>query len=352
MKKRGMIEVNFNWIFILIAGAVIFVFFINIVNKQRQFSEIKTSGSIVTNLESILTGAQVSTGTVNIIDLPKVDIGFECDRYFIGPVPKQTRGNVIFAPNLLKGKQMITWTLDWNLPYRVTNILYITDPELRYIIVYDSNTEALAKKLDDELPKEMNKELVDKTKLGNLGDKNNYQVRFIFLAGVTLDATAANGLTNLAKMRDEDVTAINLTEPGTSNILSNTGTIKFLQKQGNIWVEKGTTYYLKKETFFGAIFAADLETYNCVMKKAFKKLNLVTKVYTQRSTELRTYYGFTNTCFSPHDTARLVNMEQYSQTQSDDFPNDLAAINAIQTTYTSIKDQNQRAQLFSCALIY
>jgi hypothetical protein len=40
-----MIEVHFNWIFILIAGAVIFVFFINIVNKQREFSDIRTSGT-------------------------------------------------------------------------------------------------------------------------------------------------------------------------------------------------------------------------------------------------------------------------------------------------------------------
>src|SRR3989338_6328662 len=215
MKKRGMIEVNFNWIFILIAGAVIFVFFINIVNKQRQFSDIKTSSAIVTSLESILTGAQISTSTVNIIDLPKVDIGFECDRYFIGPVPKQTKGNVIFAPNLLKGKKMITWALDWNLPYRVTNFLYVTDPELRYIIVYDSDTnlenKAVAQKLYDELPKEMNKDPpIRKDNLGNLGDKNNYQVKFIFLTSIALGNTDTNGLKNFAKMRDEDVNAIYL----------------------------------------------------------------------------------------------------------------------------------------------
>ena len=148
MKKRGVIELQFNWIFILIAGAIIFVFFISIVNKQREFSEIKSSGTIITNLESILTGAQISTNTVNIVDMPKVDIGFECNRFFIGPVPKQTKGNVIFSPNLLKGSQIITWALDWNIPYRVTNFLYITDPELRYIIV--NNSQNLGQKLYNE----------------------------------------------------------------------------------------------------------------------------------------------------------------------------------------------------------
>ena len=150
LKKKAMIEVHFNWIFILIAGAVIFVFFINIVNKQREFSDIRTSGTIATNLESILTGAQISTDTVNIIDLPKVNIGFECERYFIGPTPKQTKSNVIFAPNLLKGTQMISWALDWNMPYRITNFLYLTDPELRYIIV--NKADRPGQLLFDELP--------------------------------------------------------------------------------------------------------------------------------------------------------------------------------------------------------
>ena len=348
MKKRGLIELHFNWIFILIAGAIIFVFFINIVNKQKDLSEIKTSATIVTSLESILTGAQVSTDTINIVDLPRVDIGFECNRYFIGAVPKQIKGNVIFAPSLLKGKKLITWALDWNMPYRVTNFLYLTDPQLRYLIVHDGNTLAMAAKIYDELPQEMNKELI-----GNLNDfnnKNNYKVKFIFLT--TPSNTA---LTKLSNMANEDVTAIRLTDIGTSNIIPNTGTIEFFQKKENVWESKKTTYYLKKESLFGAIFADDVDVYDCVMKKAFKKLNLVSKIYSERSKELSINYGVGDKCYSPHSSASipLSSMEITSAEELDNFPNNgLPRMNAMKEYNTNIKNENQRAQLFSCALIY
>jgi len=348
MKKRGLIELHFNWIFILIAGAIIFVFFINIVNKQKDLSEIKTSVTIVTSLESILTGAQVSTDTINIVDLPKVDIGFECNRYFIGAVPKQIKGNVIFAPSLLKGKKLITWALDWNMPYRVTNFLYLTDPQLRYVIVHDSATQPIAAKIYEELPQEMNKELIEN--LNDFNNKNNYKVKFIFLT------TPGNTvLTKLSNMANEDVTAINLTDIGTSNIIPNTGTVGFFQKKENIWESKGTTYYLKKESLFGAIFADDIDVYNCVMKKAFKKLNLVSKIYSERSEKLSINYGVGDKCYSPHSSANtpLSSMEITSAEELDNFPNNgLPKMNAMKEYNTNIKNENQRAQLFSCALIY
>lgn len=352
MKKRGVIELQFNWIFVLIAGAIIFIFFMNIVNKQREFSNIKTAGTIITSLDSILTGAQISTDTVNIIDMPKADIGFECNRYFIGPVPKQIQRNIIFSPNLLKGNKIITWTLDWNLPYRVTNFLYLTNPKVRYIIV--NNSDNLGPKLYNELPKEINKELIDKSELTDLIDKNNYKVKFIFLNNVD-----DNALLKFKRMPDEEVTAINLIDIENLNVIPLTGTIEFLQKNEDEWQSVGTTYYLKIESLFGAIFAADLDTYNCVMKKAFKKLNLVTKIYLKRSEDLRDYYGIENIgCANAHSKAisNLENMEVASKSRIKDFPEELNHMEAMQNYAKNIggnqESANYRAQLLSCALIY
>lgn len=351
MQKKGVIELHFNWIFVLIAGAVIFFFFINVVNRQKDFSEIKISSTIINNLESILAGAQVSTNTVNIIEVPKVKIGVECDKFFIGNVPKQTKGNIIFSPNLLKGKEIITWTLEWSLPYRVTNFLYITDPEVRYIIV--NNSENLGRKIYDELPKEVNKELV--TSPSEAKDKNNYKVKFIFINNLNDDF-----LVNLEGMPDQDVRAINLKNIGSSDIIENTGAIEFWKKDGSQWTqETGETFYLKKESLFGAIFAEDLETYNCLMRKAFKKLNLITKVYLERCDRLSNYYGFEDPCNVPHTSVKteLSNMEIRSGEELNDFPadfpaNGLGRMDEMMGYSNMIKDKNQRAQLFSCALIY
>ena len=345
-----MIEVHFNWIFILIVGAIIFIFFVNIVNKQREFSEIKSSGTIITSLESILTGAQISTNTINIMDMPKVDIGFECNRYFIGPIPKPTKSNVIFSPGLLKGKKLITWALDWNVPYRVTNFLYITDPQLRYVIVYDEDTETVANSVYDELPEEINKEIpMHKDDLTALKDKNNYKVKFIFLID-----EAPNFPAELDYMEDKDVTAINL-GASSSNIISSTGTIEFFQKKGSNWESKGTTCYLKEESLFGAIFAEDIDMYNCVMKKAFKKLNLVTEIYLDRSDELERYYfSIDKSCYQPYSSAKtqLNYMKIASENRIDDFPQGIGHMDTMNDYALNLKEENQRAQLFSCALIY
>ncbi len=362
-KKRGMIELNFHWIFILIAGAIIFIFFINIVNKQREFSEVRASGTIITNLEAILIGAQISTDTVNIIDMPKADIGFECNRFFIGSIPRQTKGNVIFSPDLLKGKELITWALDWNMPYRVTNFLYLTDPQLRYIIVDKPNIPG--EKVFDELPKEINKEIINDT--ASIINKNNYKVKFIFFDdfdGIFDDFNNKyNKLTkSLKKMSDEDVTGIIIkAEFTTDNIIPNTGYMEFIQKEGSEWKTIGTTTsYIKKEALYGAIFAADVKMYNCVMRKAFKKLNLVTKIYLDRSDKLEEdYFNNGNSCYESHSNAKteLDKMEATSAVESENFPlfpglEGLKRMNDIAIYSTNIKNENQNAQLYSCALIY
>ena len=349
MKKRGAIEVQFNWIFVLIAGAVILFFFIKVVNQQREFSDVKTSGTIITNLESILTGAQVSTGTVNVVEVPAADISFMCDKYSIGSVLRQTKGNVIFSPNLLKGKKIIMWAKDWNVPYRVTNFLYLTDPEVRYILV--GNSGGVIDKVYDELPDEMNKEKISGTAVNN---KNNYKVKFIFF-GTASDSV----LNNFGNTPDEDVTAISL-DMESGNIIPSTGTVVFLQKNGNSWVEKGTTYYLKEEGLFGAIFAEDFEMYNCVMKKAFKKLNFVSQIYLDRSIKLRSYYGSGN-CFDAYGKA-ITNIRDMRDKSAEDVVKDfpigftLNEIGVMQDYAGNIGgtpgSANNRAALYSCVLVY
>ena len=45
MNKKGIIEIQFNWIFVLVVGAIILVFFFGFVQKQKSFAEEKNAGS-------------------------------------------------------------------------------------------------------------------------------------------------------------------------------------------------------------------------------------------------------------------------------------------------------------------
>ncbi|HZX44211.1 MAG TPA: hypothetical protein VFF28_00860 [Candidatus Nanoarchaeia archaeon] len=354
MQKKGVTDVHFNWIFILIAGAVIFMFFITIVNKQRAFSEVKVAQSLVVSLDAILTGAEVSTRTVNIIkDLPKADIGFECNNYFVGGIPRDTGGSVIFAPSVLKGRRIIAWAVDWKMPFKVANFLYLTHPEVRYIIVNDTSSSAnLAQKLFDELPKELNKEIVAKDKIGDIIDKNNYKVKFIFFN----DNIQPPGVPKLKDMPFKDVTAISLPASG---IIASSGELSFWEKNkvgAFEWIDKGDSFYIEKESLYGAIFAENKDTYDCVMRKAFDKLSYVSRVYRSRSSELGTFYRAyppKQYCANYHVTTEFDNTLVPLSTQlAQSFPTTMPEITSLKEAADNIEQQNQKASLKTCALVY
>ena len=67
--KRAAIEVQFNWIFILIIGGIILMFFFGIVKSQKTVSEKKISGTVRRDMRAILTGSGISAGTASLIVL-------------------------------------------------------------------------------------------------------------------------------------------------------------------------------------------------------------------------------------------------------------------------------------------
>ncbi len=141
-KKRGVIEVQFNWIFILIIGAVILLFFFGIVRTQKTVSEKKISITVKRDIRAILTGAGVSTGTTSLVEVPKTQIDFDCEGYSIQKTsPIKTL--VSFSPDSIYDIKLMLWALDWNIGYRITNFLYITSPNIRYILVYRDNEQKI-----------------------------------------------------------------------------------------------------------------------------------------------------------------------------------------------------------------
>src|SRR3989338_1486438 len=268
MNKKGF-EIQFNWIFVLVAGTAIILFFTVVVIKQKNVSETSTKATILKSMEAVITGASVSTDTTNIIDIPNSDIEVDCGRVSIGGVSKQYQSLVLFAPSLIKGNKLITQTLAFSTPYRATNLLYITSPQMRYIIIGDSK---LAKEINKSMPSELKKEFYQS--MPEIKNMNNYKIRFVLFENL-IDFPKA-----LEKMPDSDVTAIKI------NGDSEKGIIEFWQKESNSWLSKGTSFYIGKQSLIGTIYADTLDVYECNMRNVFSRLNLVTKIYAERTKKL------------------------------------------------------------------
>ena len=97
-QKRGAVEIQFNWIFILIIGALILTFFFAIAQKQKQLSERRLGADISSELDLLFTGQGVSSNTISVMNIPNVPIKVSCDDYTLFNVPRRLGNTIIFSP--------------------------------------------------------------------------------------------------------------------------------------------------------------------------------------------------------------------------------------------------------------
>jgi hypothetical protein len=354
--KKGVISIQFNWIFIIIAGAVILLFFFSIVQWQKKSSESKINVAVLTNLDAIFTGAQTAESSTNLITIPDTEIKFDCSNYYIGTTTKPILGRTIFTPNLIRGTKILTHSLSWNVPFKVTNLLYLTSPQIRYILVEDSTipvSKNFLSEIDKSLPPKymtiqgnreiaMNKEVWEKSALANVQDENNYKIKFIFFNTDYTDSALAN----LQDMPNKDVTAIEIKD---------SNEINFYQKQGSTFFYQGTSYYFGNEAIIGAIFAENPEMYDCSIQKAFKKLMITSKIYHNRSYDLMNYYeniprwNCRNDHFKASAELDTISGHAESISAGSDVKNE---IDRLLLDLADLQQENDNAQLHSCALVY
>ena len=129
-------QIQFNWIFITIAGALILAFFFGFALKYQGLQEEKLAIELLTTLDSSLTGFQASSyKTIDTISTPK-NIEINCSNIIIDEKKYETN-NLIFSPNKLKNK-IYVWYQPYDLPFKITNFYYIIDENQKFNLVSSS----------------------------------------------------------------------------------------------------------------------------------------------------------------------------------------------------------------------
>jgi hypothetical protein len=332
--RKAQDESQLNWIFILIVGAVILAFFTFIVVKQRAASEAKFAGKVSQQLNTILVGAKVSSGTVQDIPTPELSIRFTCNDYYIGPASQRLGGRIVFAPEFLEGDRLITWTMDWNSPFKVTSFLYLTSPFVRYSIIGKSLDDPKTRNLFESLPQKLNKRFfsIEDYNAGTISEDGDKYVRFIFVDvgdsfnfPVGFDKVEISGLT----------------------VNTNSHQLQFLVKSSSGLITSGPKYtYIEPEVLYGGVFADKYDNYECIMKRAYSRLNMVSRVYLERLNEIAPVYDATNCEGFYRNNPNLDLLVKSTVNYPPDYPGVADAKVALEET--NIK----KLQLLSCPLIY
>lgn len=286
---QGQIQVTFHWIYLMIAGALILLFFVGIIVKQQHVAEEQLAGEVVGLLDSIFTGAGVSEKTKNVIDtsgLADFRIDFSC-AHGVSTFALEGRSvaadNAIdpfFAPTYIQSPKVLTWSLPYNYPYKITDVLIVTAPTIKYYFWGGSSAVT-----------SFSAEMENFASVGILVDVGDYQriqpenykhIRIID------DGNIHEGMAVPAALRglsDEQLSAVVVAYPFVS----------YFQKEGNSWKALGTIEVLtlggeRDALLYGALVAGSPEMVQCNLQKVYTRMGFVTKLYLERAKELKDYY--------------------------------------------------------------
>lgn len=338
-KRRAAIEAQFTWLFALLAGAVIFLFFVMFIRNWGESSEQTFCADVREHLTTVFVSSQTSLRTMNNVSIPKLDIQFDCTGYNL-PCRESFGNNIIFSPERIEGHALITYALGWDMPYRSSNMLYLTQPEVRYIFLTE------VEEVYDLMPDAVNTELVSETEASSLKTQNSPSVRVVVKQGNwdpdNLNLGALNSL-------DSDV--LTVVEVKKLSAASETAEVTYFEKTGDKTFEPIEPAFtvIGEEALLGAVFSGSSELFGCTLGRALERYQYVTEVYLNRATELKSA-TLPKACTDRYATATALLTGLYGEIIT--YSNDLGSPGDIQKYVEDLSALNDQLKLFSCPTLY
>ncbi|MFP4118435.1 MAG: hypothetical protein ACLFTH_00080 [Candidatus Woesearchaeota archaeon] len=280
---KGQIQLQFNWIFVIIIGAVLLGFFFSLTGTQTDVAEKSITSSTARQLETIITSTAQKSGTFKkYTEIPQRELSFHCDssngiyHYEISNIRAgTTKHDILFSPKRFTPENIYTWTLDWTVPYKMTTFTYLTHDDHAFVF-YDDKGDNF-KMLYKPFPKNMTHVIYNEsTKQGFSIEELNYDdYTFVFFE----DQNIPDDLKN--KIRGESSLVIKI-EPEKTDIFSY-GTVSFIPGDDYASDSEGEKApYFGKASLYGAMFSGSKQLYQCTMDKAYSYMHMVTLMQLDR----------------------------------------------------------------------
>lgn len=273
MNKRGQAE-QFNWIFVIVAGAIILGFFVMFIFKfvelQEKKQDIDTVRFFSTGILRASSRLQVGSGGA-AVDSQGEDgirfgyntrLGYLCrgDEASVligesGSAYYNLEDEVVFMDRqiyfgALDGLDL--WVLPWRYPFHITNFIYLANSNRKFYLVYDNTGRERVNELD--ISNIFDVEILPESEAGSF-DRNSKVV--YFTAG---ESNIRNG---------ESIDFVHI----------NGNKARFFE--GNSWSDEVEFY--GTEQLYGAIFSNDAENFQCNVNRAMEGVKTIATIYTERA---------------------------------------------------------------------
>jgi len=278
MNKRGQ-GVQFNWIFVIVAGAIILGFFVMFIFKfvelQEKRQDVQTVRFFSTGVISASSKLQIGSGGAAVDSKSddgirfgyNTNLGYECIDGDASVLINRgesawykLKDEIVFMDReirfgALDGVDL--WILPWSYPYHITNFIYLANSKTKIYLVYDSSGREIADNL--EISSVFNVESVpienfDNAESGSKAvfftrNEPNLDLLSRLSAGKSINFVYIAG--NKAKFFDE----------GWSNAVE----------------------FYGEEQLYGAIFSNNADIFECNINRALERTKNVGKIYSERA---------------------------------------------------------------------
>ncbi len=265
--NKGQMQIQFNWVYVALVGVIILAIFINIASGIKKSSKTQLEIDAINYFDEIFTSVKASENTESNISLPGMELEIradkdDCNSYTIKGSSlggRSTEFTSLFSPHIIK-KRVLSYSLGWDMPFRVNYFLYLTSPDFAFVSLGKSNLD---------LPGHLTFEEVDNSE--DYINQNYYQIRFFSFSKdpgrMYLDSSLAN-------LDNDKVTAL--------YIKKNDHTIVFYEKNIDSFEKTGETYFFDEPSLIAALYSENIGSYECNIMKAVKRLNKISEILKQR----------------------------------------------------------------------
>jgi hypothetical protein len=258
--KKGMIEIQFHWIFLMVAGMLLFLFIVSMIFVQKNRSETIVSVEVMRQITTSFKSKQQISDSFSPLEVPNTKFYFDCDKDILdfrykleGSQWEVLPIEIMFASKELTGRKIWIWTQDFQAPFTVTRFVYLTTPDTAFII-YNNTGDPDAKMIYDNLPPNITKFYASSSTYNDI--LSQYKKYKLICFGVNC-GPADNRIDRIRIVKD-------------SNSLYSYGNVNYL-KNG---IGSLSYNYMTKASLFGAIFSDNGDFYDCQMNRAFKQFEL------------------------------------------------------------------------------
>ena len=344
--KKGAIGEQINWIYVMIAGGLIILFFVGLVYKQKEAADRNAAQDSINAIDELTTQPPQSS---QIVKIPNLKLRIECQEQGlsesnilrIGDISLQ-ENEVIFGEEVNRN-ELTAMTQEWSVPFKVTNLIYLTGSDTRYIILASKpQYESLAQELFYQLPDSLNKKLYKAT--DTIDETPERRIVIARIGPTSSDINSDPTIIAIDFSKYSDAMALDI-KPNPANTEYGQVEFYYYDKPSGFQTPQ-TASYSGINMLIGAIYSPGIDAYQCNLKKAYQKLAHVSKLYAEKANILKTEAGKTPRQLPESCTIAMYDLTKINKLSHTTISDD------ILTDKQAVEEQNRALLRAACPTIY